>query len=74
MECILISRQDTTSILDDIEDLQSGRNNCRSWQTDVPNSSWLDFFPSCSNNFSNEARVIREEYNDYFNNECALTY
>ena len=34
--------------------------------------SWIDFSPSCSNNFSNEAKSIREEYKCYFSNEGAL--
>ena len=63
-----------SSALQDIEDHETGTVIPGSWRADTPNSSWLDFFPSCSNNFSNEARVIRDEYKEYFNNEGAVTW
>ena len=62
------------SILQDTEDHETGRIIPGSWRNDVPNSFWLDFFPTCSNNFSQEGRGIREEYKEYFNNEGAVTW
>ena len=32
------------------------------------------FLPTCSNNFSNEAKVIREEYEEFSNNEGAVSW
>ena len=29
-------------------------------------SSWFNYRPQCSNNYSTEARAIREEYMDFF--------
>ena len=37
-------------------------------------SSWFDYHPHCSNNYSTEAKVIREEYMDYFVNEGAVPW
>lgn len=62
------------SMLSDYEDIETGIITPGMWRNDVPTSSWLNFFPSCSNNFSNEARAIREEYNEFFNNEGAVTW
>lgn len=55
----------------DKEDMH-GNVNPAPWRNDTELSSWLDFHPVCSNNYSNEARVIREEYMAYFNNEGAV--
>ena len=35
-------------------------------------SSWFNYRPQCSNNYSTEARAIREEYMDFFSKEGAV--
>ena len=46
------------------------------WRNGSDNSAvpttWLDYRPVCSNNYSNEARLIREEFKEYFNLEGAV--
>jgi len=37
-------------------------------------SSWFDYHPQCSNNYSTEARAIREEYMHYFMKEGAVPW
>ena len=37
-------------------------------------TSWFDYRPQCSNNYSTEARVIREEYMEYFVTEGAVPW
>ena len=46
------------------------------WRSDISDdpSSWLDYNPSCSNNYSQEARLIREEFKEYFNLEGAVSW
>jgi hypothetical protein len=58
----------------DVLDKEDGQGNiiAGAWRND--NVSWQDFHPQCSNNYSNEARLIREEFKEYFNNEGAVTW
>ena len=59
----------------DLEDPYTGNIIPGNWRSDLAGSeSWIDFSPCCSNNFSNEAKSIREEYKAYFNNEGALSW
>ena len=37
-------------------------------------SSWFNYHPQCSNNYSTEARAIREEYMDFFSKEGAVSW
>lgn len=37
-------------------------------------SSWFDYHPQCSNNYSTEAWAIREEYMDYFMKEGVVPW
>ena len=41
---------------------------------EVSEGSWFDFSPRGSNNYSNEAKVIRDEFKQYFNNEGAVPW
>jgi hypothetical protein len=67
--CIRISEHDV-----DREDLQ-GNLVPGTWRAaDNDMSTWQAFHPLCSNNHSNEARLIREEYKEYFNMEGAVPW
>ena len=44
------------------------------WRDDPSSSMWVDFSPTCSNNFSNEAKAIREKFKSYFSNEGAVPW
>ena len=61
-------------MLSDSEDHQTGEIIPGCWRSDPPSTSWCDFSPTCSNNFSNEAKGIREEYKEFFNNEGAVSW
>ena len=58
----------------DTEDPVNGNVTPGEWRNEHPGESWIDFSPSCSNNFSNEAKSIREEYKSFFNNEGAISW
>ena len=58
----------------DIEDEVTGDISPGSWRNEQSSFSWLSFDPVCSNNYSGDAKSIREEYTDYFNNEGAVPW
>lgn len=58
--------------LTDVEDQNTGDVTPGLWHNDPCSSSWLSYDPNCSNNYSADAKSIREEYKEYFNNEGAV--
>jgi len=56
-----------TSNYGNIDDLSMG-------DSEVTSSSWLDLSLPCSNNHSSEAKLIRDEFKDYFNNDGAVSW
>ena len=46
----------------DVEDKATGIVSPGLWRTDASPSSWLPYKPGCSNNYSADAKAIREEY------------
>jgi hypothetical protein len=46
----------------DVEDKATGIVSPGLWHTDASPSSWLPYKPGCSNNYSADAKAIREEY------------
>ena len=62
--------------VDGLTDVEDGQGNIipAPWRLSDQQTSWLDYHPHCSNNFSNEARAIREEYMTYFNSEGAVPW
>ena len=40
-----------------------------SWREDTPSDSFLDLQPSLTRNCCNEAKKMREEFTQWFNNE-----
>ena len=62
--------------VDGLTDVEDGQGNIipAPWRLSDQQTSWLDYHPHCSNNFSNEARAIREEYMTYFNSDGAVPW
>lgn len=56
----------------DVEDEVTGCITPGMWRNDPSSSSWLTYNPNCSNNYSADAKAIREEFTEYFNNEGAV--
>lgn len=56
-----------TSDYGNIDDLSMG-------DSEVTSSSWLDLSLPCSNNHSSEAKLMRDEFKDYFNYDGAVTW
>ena len=61
-------------ITDHDEEDEDGNITPAPWRSDVEMPCWEDFKPSGSNNYSDQARVIREEYMQYFNLEGAVSW
>lgn len=63
-------------MVDGLTDVEDGQGNIipAPWRLSDQQTSWLDYHPHCSNNFSNEARAMREEYMTYFNSEGAVPW
>ena len=57
------------SNLVDVEDKATGVMSPGLWRNDPSPSSWITYKPTRSNNYSGDAKAIREEYLQYFNNE-----
>jgi hypothetical protein len=53
----------------DVEVSATGHVIPGTWRNEALPSSWLNYKPNCSNNYSGDAKAIREEYLQYFNNE-----
>lgn len=56
----------------DMEDDQ-GNVTPRQWRSEADLSAWVDISMCGSNNYSNEARMIRDEFKVYFNLEGAVS-
>ena len=44
------------------------------WGAEADLAAWEDISVCGSNNYSNDARLIREEFKDYFNYEGAVSW
>lgn len=44
------------------------------WRSEADLAAWVDINACGSNNYSNDARLIREEFKDYFNLEGAVPW
>ena len=62
--------------MDDAIDKEDAEGNIipAPWRNDSDLASWHEFHPSCSNNYSTEARLIKQEYMEYFNGEGAVPW
>ena len=49
-------------------------SNMEEQYTEVSEGSWFEFSPRCSNNYSNEVKLIRDEFKQYFNNEGVVSW
>lgn len=57
----------------DVEDAQ-GNVTPAPWRAEADLAAWADINPCGSNNYSNDARLIREEFKGYFNFEGAVPW
>ncbi len=53
----------------DVEVSATGHVIPGTWHNEALPSSWLNYKPNCSNNYSGDAKAMREEYLQYFNNK-----
>lgn len=60
------------STLVDSEDADTGDVTPGTWRTLTP--VWEDFNPQCSNNYGIRAKLIRNEFKEYFNNEGVVPW
>ena len=67
------SRHETAPTLVDSEE-STGLVTPGDWWNDSSSTSWTDFFPVHSNNYSREAKEICDQYSAYFNNEGAVSW
>ena len=74
MLCKILFRLELASVLSDSEDHETGEIIPGCWRNDPPPTSCCDFSPTCSNNLSNGAKLIREVHKEFFNNEGAVSW
>ena len=60
--------------LADNEDKTTGKIIEGSWRQDQPIESWYSLSLNKVSNPTNEAKAIREEFNEYFNNEGCVPW
>lgn len=58
----------------DREDVGSGEVVPGQWRCEVPLESMLELRPVSSNNYSNEAKMTRDEFKEYFNSNGAVSW
>lgn len=58
----------------DREDPETAEVIPESWREDIPTGSFLNLQPSTSRNCSNEAKNMREEFTQWFNNEGVVSW
>ena len=58
----------------DNEDVTTGKITNGSWRVDEPTESWYSLSSTKASNATHEAKAIREEFKEYFNNEGCVQW
>lgn len=58
----------------DADDTANGTITPGSWRQDQPTNTWFPYIAEGSNNHSPRAKLIREEFKEYFNNEGVVSW